>query len=54
MRHVQACFSGIKEKAVFTTCGGPVKVVQACLCVGSTILRCFHSRGGAVKHLQAC
>ena len=31
-----------------------MKLVQACLCVGSTIQRRFQRRRGAVKHVQAC
>ena len=53
MTHVQACLSGRKkEKAVFTTCGGLMKLVQTCLYAGNTIH--FHRQGGAVKHVQAC
>ena len=37
----------------FHHCGSPVKLVQACICVGSTLQRHFHRRGGAVKHVQA-
>ena len=41
------------EKVVLTT-GSPVKLVLVCLCVGSTLQRHFHRRGGGVKHVQAC
>ena len=38
----------------FHHCGGPVKLVQACLCVGSTIQRRFQRRRRAVNHVHAC
>ena len=55
MKHVQACLSARKDgESSFLHCGGPVKLVQTCLCVGNTLQRRFHRRGGAVKHVQAC
>ena len=55
MKHVQTCLSARKDgESSFHNCGGPVKLVQACLCMGSTIHRRFNRQRGAVKHLQAC
>ena len=37
MKHVQACLSSrdVRECSVHN-CGGPVRLVQACLCAGKT------------------
>ena len=37
MKHVQACLSAREDReSSFHRCGGPVRFVQACLCVGKT------------------
>ena len=37
MKHVQACLSARKDpESIFNHCGGPVKLVQACLNAGKT------------------
>ena len=37
MKHVQACLSARGDrKSSFHHCGGPVRLVQACLCVEKT------------------
>ena len=55
MKHVQARLSARKDReSSFHHCGGPVKLVQACLCAENTLQRPFNRRGGAVKHVQAC
>ena len=37
MKHVQACLNARKDlESIFNLCGGPVKLVQACLCAGKT------------------
>ena len=55
VKHVHSCLSGSKDwQSSFHHCGNPVKLVQACLCVGSTLQWRFHRRGGAVRHVQAC
>ena len=43
MKHEQACFSARKDlESSFNNCGGPVKLVQACLCAGKTIIIPFY------------
>ena len=42
------------EESSFHTCGGHVKLVQACLCGENTLQRRFNRRGSAVMHVQAC
>ena len=52
MKHVQAFLSARKDgERSFLHCGSPVKLEQACLCVGSTLQR---RRGGAVKLVPTC
>ena len=37
MKHVQSCFSSREDReSSFLRCGGPVMLVQACLCAGET------------------
>ena len=37
MKPVQACLSAREDpESIFHHCGGPVRLVQACLCVGKT------------------
>ena len=37
MKHVQACLSAMEDREnSFHHCGGPVMLVQACLCEGRT------------------
>ena len=37
MKQVQACLSAMEDReSSFHHCGGPVRLVQACLCVGKT------------------
>ena len=37
MKQVQACLSAREDReSIFHHCGGPVRLVQACLCVGKT------------------
>ena len=38
----------------FLQCGCPVRLVQACLCVRSTVQCRFLLRGGVAKHVEAC
>ena len=45
MKHVQACLSARKDgESSVHHCGGPVKLVQTCLCAGNTLQRRFHRR----------
>ena len=54
MKNVLACLSAKKDgESSFLHCGGPVKLVQTCLCAGNNIQRRFHRRGSAVEHVQA-
>ena len=55
MKEVKACLSARKNReSGFHHCGGPVKLVQACLCAGNTLQRRFNRRRDAMKHVQAC
>ena len=37
MKQMQACLSAMEDRqSSFHHCGGPVRLVQACLCVGKT------------------
>ena len=37
MKQVQACLSAMEDReSSFHHCGGPVELVQACLCVGKS------------------
>ena len=55
VKQVQACFSANKDwESSFHHCGGPLQMVQTCLCAGNTLQRRFNRRGGVVKHVQAC
>ena len=55
MKHVQAGLSAKKDlESSFHHCGSPVKLVQACLCAGSTLQRRFNRRRDAMKQVQAC
>ena len=37
MKHVQACLSAREDQEIcFLHCGGPVRLVKACSCVGKT------------------
>ena len=37
MKYMQACLSARENReSSFHLCGGPVRLVQACLCVGKT------------------
>ena len=55
MKHVQDFLSASKDgESSFHTCGGHVKLVQACLCGENTLQRRFNRRGSAVKHVQVC
>ena len=37
MKHVKACLSDKENRSSsFHRCGGPVRLVQACLCAGKT------------------
>ena len=38
----------------FHHCGGPMKLMQACLCVGMTLQSRVNRRAGDVKHVQPC
>ena len=70
MKHVQACLSvskdgestflqvclcanNARENSLYD-CGGPVKLMPACLCAENTLQRRFNRREVAVKHVQAC
>ena len=51
----QACLSANKHwQSSFLHCGGFVKLVEACLCVGNTLQSRFKPGGSAVKYVQAC
>ena len=53
VKHVQATLSARKDgESSFLQCGSPVKLVQASLCVGSTVQRRFHRREGAARKVQ--
>ena len=55
MKHLQACLSANKDSEnSFHHSGGPLQMVQTCLCAGATLHRRLHRRGVAVKHVQAC
>ena len=55
MKLVQACLSASKDReSSFHHCGGPVKLVQASLCVEKTLQRRLNRRGVAVKDVQGC
>ena len=37
MKHVQACLSAREDReSIFLHCGGPIRLVQACLFAGKT------------------
>ena len=47
MKHVEACLSARKDGDLsFHHCGSPVKLVQACLCAGNTLICRLHRQGG--------
>ena len=49
MKHVQACLSAKEDReSSFHRCGGPVMLVQACLCARKTRNR---HRGRTVEHV---
>ena len=55
MKHVEACLSAREDReSSLHHCGGPFRLVQACLCAGKTSYRRFIFRGGTAKHVQAC
>ena len=55
VQHVQTCLNAIKDRdSSFHHYGGPVKLVQACLCEENTLQRRFNRRGGGVKQVQVC
>ena len=52
MKQVQSCLIAMGDReSSFHNCGGPVLLVQACLCGGKTWSRRFIHREGAVKHV---
>ena len=50
------CFGRARSRPcpAFATSLGPVQLVQTCLYAGNILQSRFHSRNGAVKHVQAC
>ena len=55
MKLVQAGLCATKDlQSSFHHCGGPVKLIQACLSAGNVGHRRFNRRGGAVKHVLGC
>ena len=55
MKLKQASLSVRKEQeGSFHHCEGPVRLVQTCLCVGTTLQSRVNRRAGDVKHVQPC
>ena len=38
----------------FYHCGGPVKLVQSCLCAGNTLQHHFNRGEGVMRHVKVC
>ena len=54
MKHVEACLSVREDQeSCFHSCGGPMRLVEACFCAGKTTQGCFTLRLSAVKHVEA-
>ena len=52
MKQVQVCLSAREDReSSFHHCGGPVGLVQACLCAGDPDNAVLTPRGGTLRHL---
>ena len=55
MRLLLACLIARNEREIsFHHCRGPVKLVEACLCVGNTLQRRFNRRGDQESSFHHC
>ena len=51
MKYVEACLSAREDReSGFHRSGGPVRLLQACLCWGKIRQSSFNLRGSAVTH----
>ena len=51
-KHVLTSLIATEDRqSSFHHCGGPAKLLQACLCAGNTLQSRFNRRGVVVKHV---